>query len=177
MPMDLTKIEKLLARYWNGETTLEEEAELKEFFTHQAVPGHLQFYAPLFQYFDGQKLKTAPSIEDQIRLEVNYTRSEKGKGKQGRVVPWITQVAKIAAVGLVLAVATYLVREEYLDNKQQVQPMVADTFEDPQKAFEETKKALMLISKNFGKGRKQMQKLGVLYEAQQKIKGKEEKKL
>ena len=177
MLMDLTKIEALLERYWEGETTVGEERELKAFFAQEEIPEHLRVYAPLFQYLDGQQAKTTPDIEARPYLKVNHTGTKKKGEKPVRMVSWLTQVAKIAAVGVVLAVATYLVREEYLNSKQQVQPVVADTFEDPQKAFEETKKALMLISKNFGKGRKQMQKLGVLHEAQRKVKGKEEKEL
>ena len=177
MLMDLTKIEALLERYWEGETTVGEEQELKAFFAQEEIPEHLGVYAPLFQYLGGQQVKTAPRIEARPHLKMNNTSIEKAGKKQVKMISWFARVAKVAAVGLVLAVATYLVREEYLSNKQQVQPVVADTFEDPQKAFEETKKALMLISKNFGKGRKQMQKLGVLHEAQQKIKGKEEKEL
>ena len=175
--MDLTKIEALLKQYWEGGTTVEEEEELKAFFAQEMIPEHLRVYAPLFRYLGEQKLKTAPHVENLPPLELNNSSIEKDGEKQVEMVSWVAQTAKVAAVGLVLAVATYLVREEYLNNRQQVQPMVADTFEDPQKAFEETKKALMLISKNFGKGRKQMQKLGVLHEAQQKVKSKEEKEL
>ena len=54
--MDSKRIELLLERYWNCVSTLEEEAELKEYFTTtQEIPEHLKQAAPLFQYFDKER--------------------------------------------------------------------------------------------------------------------------
>ena len=36
--MDLDRIEKLLAKYWECETSVEEEGELKQFFSGDNVP-------------------------------------------------------------------------------------------------------------------------------------------
>jgi hypothetical protein len=53
---------------------------------------------------------------------------------------------------------------------------VADTYSDPKLALEETKKALMLISKSFGKARKEASKIEMFNEAEKAIQGKQEKK-
>lgn len=42
------KIEELIDRYFEGQTSCEEERELRSFFTKENVPEHLQVYRPLF---------------------------------------------------------------------------------------------------------------------------------
>ena len=46
--MDYKYIEQLLERYWEGETTLQEEAILRAFFSQEDVPASLMKYKSLF---------------------------------------------------------------------------------------------------------------------------------
>ena len=46
--MDYKYIEQLLERYWEGETTLQEEAILRAFFSQDDVPANLMKYKSLF---------------------------------------------------------------------------------------------------------------------------------
>ena len=48
--MDCKYIEQLLERYWQCETSLEEEAQLRAFFNGSDVPEHLLRYKDLFVY-------------------------------------------------------------------------------------------------------------------------------
>ncbi|WP_418696859.1 hypothetical protein [Bacteroides sp.] len=48
--MDSKYIEQLLERYWQCETSLEEEARLRAFFSGNDVPQHLLRYKDLFVY-------------------------------------------------------------------------------------------------------------------------------
>lgn len=48
--MDFKYIEQLLERYWQCETSLEEEAQLRTFFNGSNVPEHLLRYKDLFVY-------------------------------------------------------------------------------------------------------------------------------
>ena len=55
--MDYKYIEQLLERYWNCETSLEEEQILRLFFRQKEVPAHLLRYKQLFAYQDVEKEK------------------------------------------------------------------------------------------------------------------------
>jgi hypothetical protein len=169
--MDSKHIEQLLEKYWNCETSLEEEQELKDYFRHANPPDNLKEAAALFRYFDGQQKKT---IE-----EVSFDADVKKKLQNER--PWgkfiqLNYLARIAAGLAVVVAATYFVREEV---RKSYPPEVSDTYTDPKIAFEETKKALMMISKGFGKAQHEAGKINLFNEAEQKIQQKpaeEEKK-
>ena len=48
--MNAQQIEQLLQRYWDAETTVEEEGQLRQFFNGNDVPQHLMRYKDLFVY-------------------------------------------------------------------------------------------------------------------------------
>ncbi|GAB3327647.1 hypothetical protein GCM10027299_28560 [Larkinella ripae] len=60
-------IEKLLEKYYAGETTLEEEKQLRDFFNGDAVPAPLQNQAGPFRYF-AENRKEQPSLGFHKRL-------------------------------------------------------------------------------------------------------------
>ena len=53
--MDYKYIEQLMERYWNAETTLEEEEILRAFFSQEDIPAELSQYAPLLAYEHAEK--------------------------------------------------------------------------------------------------------------------------
>ena len=177
--MDFDRIEGLLDKYWACETSLEEEKELRDFFSENTVPEKFRSVAPLFDYYNGEgedsKLDEKFSEEVLNIIEKDNKIITEASAKRGKVVALFYNISKVAAVILILMVAGYFVREEYREREDEVKPYLADTFEDPKEAFEETKKALMMISKNFNKGRKEVQKMGAFEDAQKKIKNKENK--
>lgn len=53
--MDYKNVEQLLERYWQCETSLEEESQLRAFFSQEEVPAHLLRYRDLFVYQQAQQ--------------------------------------------------------------------------------------------------------------------------
>jgi hypothetical protein len=164
MIMDSKQIEALLEKYWNCETSLEEEQQLREFFRTDPVPAAWKDAAELFRYFEKQRTRGLTDSDFDTRVMMRVKNPPKGK-----MVNW-SYVARIAAGLLVVIAAGYLVRQEI---RKSYPP--EDTFSDPQIAFEETKKALMMISKGFGKGNQEAKKINVFREAEHRV-GKKTKK-
>jgi len=54
-------IETLLNKYFEGETTCEEERRLRRFFAEGLVPKHLEVYRPMFAFFEAEQ-KELPEI-------------------------------------------------------------------------------------------------------------------
>ena len=49
--MELANIEKLIEKYLNAATSLQEEATLENYFTQGDIAPHLQEYEALFYYY------------------------------------------------------------------------------------------------------------------------------
>jgi hypothetical protein len=56
--MELANIEKILIKYENGTSSLQEETALRAYFSGGAVAPHLQEYEYLFHYFETVKEET-----------------------------------------------------------------------------------------------------------------------
>ncbi|GAA3516675.1 hypothetical protein GCM10022393_33480 [Aquimarina addita] len=130
--MELSNIEKLLEKYFEGETTLSEEKELKVFFTRESVPQHLEKYKSLFQFFSDERNITAGS-DTYIKVSNKVSK-----------FTWIGIAASIAVIiGLFFA-----------------QPPTTDTdlgtYEDPEVALQKTKEVLSLVAQYMNEGKKDL---------------------
>lgn len=132
--MELARIEELIEKYFQGETTLAEEKQLKQYFSTETVATHLEHYKPLFNYL-------AIGKEEQFKKELSFNQ----KTRFSRA--WIAIAASLIFFGGLFA---------YLNYKPSPAPaqVVSDlgTFDTPEEAFEETQKALALLSENVNEG-------------------------
>ncbi len=163
--MDSKQLEQLLEKYWNTETSLEEEKQLRDFFRGETIPEQFKETAELFRYFDHQKKVqlNEPSFDGDVARKINATRPA------AKTVKMYYNYARIAAGVAVVIAATYFVGQEV---RKSYPAEVTDTYSDPKLAFEETKKALMMLSKGFGKARHETEKIKMFNEAEQKVQSK-----
>lgn len=163
--MEYNEIRTLLNRYWEGETSLEDEDLLRSFFAENQhnLPADLQEAAPLFGYFAAEisrDLPALPETDTPQPIVVSMPR------------PW-QHWMKYAAVLLMAAGLTYSV-QQFKAKQDKDKTTLAfnqeDTFNDPDKAYAATKKALELLAKNLNKGTAQVQKLSYFNEATEMIK-------
>ena len=131
--MELRAIEKILEKYFNAETSIAEENELRAYFSSQDVAPHLEQYRPMFGYFSQAGTQR---FEKTIPL----------KSKK-RYVAWLSVAASVVVLA---GVFTFMNKEATV--VQPVQQEGLGTFEDPEVAFRETQKALDMLSKNVNKG-------------------------
>lgn len=159
--MDFEDIHRLTEKYWNCETTLEEEQALRSFLQRPDLPEALKDTAALFKYFDNERERTL----NEVSFEKNVTRRMTAPARS-RTAVFVYNTMRIAAGIVVLILAVWLVRMEI--RKADPAP-VEDTYDDPHIAFEETKKALMMISKSFGTAQEQAKKINLFNEAKEDL--------
>ena len=165
--MDSNRIDDLLNKYWNCETSLEEEQQLHEYFRGREIPEQLKETAALFRYFDANKKKAINDhgFESEVMKQVEPQ-------KRGRVATLFYNTMRVAAGVAVLVVATWLVRNEI---RKTTPVAMEDTYDDPKIAFEETKKALQMISKSFGTAEEKAKKINLFNEAREQVQKEETK--
>lgn len=65
-------IEKLLERYYEGETSLAEEKQLRQFFQQDSIPAHLETHAEQFRYFvDARNQHPSLAFTNQLAAKLN----------------------------------------------------------------------------------------------------------
>ncbi|MBQ0786526.1 MAG: hypothetical protein KBT69_03435 [Oceanihabitans sp.] len=125
--MVLNNIEQLLEKYNNGETSLKEEQQLKDYFKQETVAPHLEMYKPMFAYFS-------------VSQEEKFTKDVPLKSNKNNLYKWIS-VAAVAVLMLGFYFKSPLTSAEDLG-----------TYDDPEMAYLEVKKSLEMISTQFNKG-------------------------
>ena len=122
-----SRIEDLITKYWEGESSLQEEAEIKAFF--QENPS----LTPEGRYFVSLTQK-----EDQNSGAPGRQFVHPGKSKQRT---WLSIAASIV---LGITVAFFVIQDA-----RRTQQFV---IEDPQEAYEITRKALLMVSSGLNEG-------------------------
>lgn len=120
--MELTNIDKLVKKYLNAETSMQEEQMLQEYFTSSNVAPHLQEYSMMFGYFKQSK--------DETYTKTIQLKPEKPK----KNLIWLS-----AAASIVLLFSVFIGNEKYEEHQQR-------------KQFAQIKEALQMVSFNLNKG-------------------------
>ncbi len=128
--MELANIEKLVEKYLNAETSLQEEATLKNYFIEGTIAPHLQEYESLFCYFSNTKEEI---FTKNIQLE-----TEKPRGKK---LKWLSVAASLAVL-----VSVFFGSQEYEKYQQK-------------KTFAQVSYALNMLSLNLKKGERVIAKV------------------
>jgi hypothetical protein len=123
--MEFSKMEALLEKYFEGETSIAEENELKDYFSSSNVAEHLEQYRPLFGYFVEAKEQ---KLADNVTLITTK-----------RKVAWLSFAASVVVM---LGIGTYT----YFNNNTIAKSQELGTYDDPEVALVETQKALAMLS-------------------------------
>lgn len=147
--MNTREIEILLERFYDGTTTTEEENRLKEYFRSGDYPPELAPEATYFRFCEYaasirmQDPDFVPRIQEHLN-EPPVIRMEQSRNR-------LFTLAGIAATLLLLAGLFLTIRQEVRRNSE------PGLIRDPQIAYVEAQKALLLLSANFNTGIENMQ--------------------
>jgi hypothetical protein len=142
--MDHKSIEQLLEKYFEGNTTLKEEASLREYFRRgEYIPPDLRPYQPLFQYFeDEQALQLSDDFEE--RLMEQHTAAP-----VRRLWPALARIA--AAVLIALAIWWMYPLAESPPQQASIDWSKYEP-ETPEEAYRVTRMALLKLSGELKEG-------------------------
>ncbi|MET3027573.1 hypothetical protein ABXT06_12915 [Flavobacterium sp. UW10123] len=150
--MELNKIEEILEKYFQGETSIAEENQLKEYFSSSNVAQHLEQYKPMFGYFSQAK-------EQKSTYEIPLQTKK-------RNVAWLS----IAASAVVLlGIGTYFFISEKNDTTAVASQTELGTYDNPEEALKATQKALALLSSNVNVGIESVQYIKEYEQSKNKI--------
>ncbi len=146
--MDYKVIENLLDKYFEGETTLREEARLREFFLREDVPSALQPYQPLFRHFSEER---ETRLDDSFDEKLLAQLEEKPEAKTVSLRFWALRIAAAVILGLGLWWAYFPAPQ---DEPQQAAAIDWSKYEvtDPKDAFKLTSTALLKASSELNRG-------------------------
>lgn len=141
--MESNQIERLLEKYFDAETSLQEEERLKQYFASGNVAPQLAGYGPLFNYLGSSR-------EESFTGKVNY------KSKRSSIYSLVAVAASIMILmGIISQQST--VEADY------------GTYEDPELAMQKTKEALQMVAGLMNQGTDDLGYLQEFNNAKQKI--------
>lgn len=138
--MELANIEKLVIKYENAETTLQEEQILRDYFNSGNVAPHLAGYQMMFTYFKASQDETYNKS-----IELTPKKSKKLNLK------WLSVAASIA-----------LIFSVYMGNSYYQQRQA-------EKQFAQVQEALLMLSSNLNKGNEAFENLYAYEDSVNKI--------
>jgi hypothetical protein len=146
--MELDRIEQLLEKYFKAETSIAEEKDLKNYFASSDVAQHLKQYQPIFGYATQAKL-------EQFKATIPLITKKRSS------VVWFSVAA---SVFVLLSVGLFT-----FNHYNQPKSNDLGTYDDPEIAYRETRKALAMISEHVNTGIGSMNYLNEYEQTKNKI--------
>jgi len=148
------ELKRLIEKYYNGETTVEEEHALRDFFSKNNVPDGYEAEKEIFSYYDSSQEIPEPSIDFEARILAGIDASERNAVSQ-RIRRYFLPLLS-AAAGLLILSGSYFF---FIKHKEQL-----DTFKDPDIAYAETIKILREVSSQLNHGAQVLEPVGKMNE-------------
>lgn len=129
--MNSKSVIQLLEKYWNCETSPEEERMLRVFFSGENVPADLQKYRSLFVWKNKQrKVKSEKNLLGNLKKPLVF-----------RLYPILKSAAAVLLILTIsISIYTHYQQEKMLDR------IFSETYSNPEDALMETKKVIVKVS-------------------------------
>ncbi len=158
--MNIQQAKKLIDKYFEAETSLQEEQELRKYFAQEDVPEELLPYRPLFTYFSTSAKKQLPKgFEQKVLNELKATNQ---KQNNTRLLNLFITTAAAAALALFFFLTDIPFAERQKKSKlansesqidwEKYQP------KSEKEALEETIEALQLLAEKLNSSKKKTSK-------------------
>lgn len=137
------QIEALLQRYFEAETDVQEERQLKAYFQSGDIDPAFEVYRDLF---------TLTNTNQTIEISDDFEKRLMSKIQQAPVIRiGVRKVMAIAAsLALVVAAGWWAINQQNTTDSAQL--VMEDTYDDPEEAYRQVTAALALMSSTMDKG-------------------------
>ena len=142
--MDAHKIKILLERFYDGQTTEEEENILRNYFDSDEVASELETEKVFFN-----QLPMTDGLEQRLSNHIDEL-AKKEKPARQTSIRWIAGIA--ASVLLIVSAGLYF-------GTNRPDPFYQDTYDTPEEAYATTEKAITLLATNVNKGLKSIEQI------------------
>ena len=152
--MSSQRIEKILVKYFEGETSLAEERTLREFFHQEEIPAHLIELKEQFELYDEESDEELPEDFDEILFGKIEQRERSQKASRRTYIYYISGVAATIMILITLFVRfdPFTSNTPYNDREAEI-------------AFEEASRILYFVSDKFNQGASPLTKVARFDEA------------
>lgn len=155
MKHNIDEIKFLLDKFYEGDTTLEEEAILTEFFEQSEVPRELLAEAAQFKFYNEEAAVTAPDIDFEAKLVASIEQYEANrKIIKSRNIIYYSSAAAVVLIALTVYLSIFRSGNDfdnYIYNNS-----------DPEVAYYETARALQIISESMEQATRDFDKLNMV---------------
>jgi len=168
--MEQAEIKALLEKYWQAETTLEEERLLVEYFRQPGIPAGLETVRELFAWREQEaELRPGADFDRRMLERITEMEQEDGRGEpevRGRVVGrfsvrFAAAAAIILCLGIGLLIPTISPAPEVGVSRapsKKIRIIEKDTYTDPNQALAAVRQALLVASVRINEGKHITQK-------------------
>jgi uncharacterized damage-inducible protein DinB len=151
---DIKEIRKMLDRFYAGETTLEEERVLQEYFSGESIPEELLPERDLFRSLEPamNHVEVPENLNGKILGVIDQL--EKKEVRTRRIS--VYALSGLAA-GLLVVIALYTGYFKSGQSRQIASQELTDTYDNPADAYEEAKKTLAYVSSKLNTGTSELE--------------------
>ncbi len=141
--MDWSKIEELIEKYYEEETSLAEEERIRLALAREDCPAHLKLEAELMNFF---------THEQQIEWNATPSYTLQPKRKRQTLLRPLSYLSGVAAAIALLAVVYLFRQEEQCGNQPVLARVNNQSICDPVLAEQQAREALQLVASKLNQG-------------------------
>jgi hypothetical protein len=156
--MNEEELKRLIEKYYNGDSTEQEERTLRNYFGKNNIPEGYEAEKVIFSYYtsSGEINEPSANFEERIMAAIDASERESGSLNMRKyLLPFLS-----AAAGLLIMAGSYFYFTHRAEQK--------DTFTDPELAYAETMKILRDVSIQLNHGTQVLEPVGKINEMTEK---------
>lgn len=144
--MNKEELDHLIEKYYNGETSCEEEALLRAYFSNDNLPVEYKPEKELFCYFMENAIIPEPDSGFEERINNAIKNEDFRKINSDRFSVFMPYMSIAAGILVIISLWFFIVRRNE----------TVDTFDDPRLAYAETMRVLLDVSSRMNEGTKNL---------------------